>query len=162
MTYDKRYIHTAPITSEELVYSPYADGDDFDASMMGTYTSDRAQPVMSFPHAPSFVSHQNRVMPNYVPPPGYKLVPLGAVDGGTGMSAAKKTAIVVAVIIAIGAIIYYVQRSKKKSSKTSLTPTQAVKKLPTSRLAQNLYARLAKNGGATRGTLAALERIAQE
>lgn len=161
MTYDQRYIPTAPVTSEEIVYSPYANGDDFDASMMGTYTSDRAQSVMSSPYAPALASHQNRVMPNYVPPPGYKLVPLG-VNESTGMSTAKKVAIVVAVIIAIGVIVYYVQRDKKKSSKAVITPTQAVKKLPTSRLAQNLYARLAKNGKASRGVMAALGQIAQE
>jgi hypothetical protein len=109
---------------------------------------------------------QRRVMhvSNYMPPPGYKLVPLGVDDGSTGMSAGKKVMIILAVIAAIGAIVYYIKKNKGKGKGASaeMTPTQAVKKLPTSRLAQNLYARLAKNGKASQGVLAALNQISQE
>lgn len=164
MTYAQRHVPIGSVTSDEITYSPFvsADEDEFDASMMGAYE-------FTSPSAMSATAIEMRAMPQqrvmqvpggYVPP-GYKLVPLSG-DGSTGMSTGKKVAIIVAIIVAIGVVVYYVKQRKGKSSKPALTPTQAVKKLPTSRLAQNLYARLAKNGKATRSTLAALDKIAQE
>jgi hypothetical protein len=43
-----------------------------------------------------------------------------------------------------------------------VTPSQAIKKLPTSRLAQNLYQRLARNGKGTKGVMTALNQLSQE
>jgi len=172
MTYNIRRLPPGSVTPDEITYSPYATaGDDFDASMMGAYEFAGAAPLfplesqyttMPMPQAQP-ARQQTRIMqmPSYAPPPGYKLVPLGG-DSSTGMSAGKKVAIIVAAIVIIGAIIYYVRQNKGKTSPARITPTQAVKKLPTSRLAQNLYARLAKNGKASRSTLAALDKLSIE
>jgi len=165
MTYRQHNVPVGSVTTDEITYSPFvsADEDDFDASMMGAYEFTHGAPAAAIDARALPQVQRQRVMqvPGAYVPPGYKLVPLSG-DGSTGMSTAKKVAIVIAVIVAIAGIIYYVQRNKGKGAKAALTPTQAVKKLPTSRLAQNLYARLAKNGKATRSTLAALERIAEE
>jgi hypothetical protein len=163
-----------------------AGDDDYeDAMMMGSYDFAGAPPLMPQAYAPMMMSQSQRMqaqaqaqaqapmpmmMPqrrvmhvsNYMPPPGYKLVPLGVDDGSTGMSTGKKVMIVLAVIVVIGAIVYYIKQNKGRGAKAEITPTQAMKKLPTSRLAQNLYARLAKNGKASRGVLSALGQIAQE
>jgi len=175
VTYAKLQAPMGSITPEEITYSPFVPaGDEFDAYAMDAYEFAGAPPLFpptfmqptpmqsSMPMQAPLQRHRVMQMPgSYVPPPGYKLVPLG-VDESTGMSTGKKVAIIVAVIIAIGAVIYYIKQNKKKTSKPDLTPTQAVKKLPTSRLAQNLYARLAKNGKASRGMMVALGQIAQE
>lgn len=190
MTYATRPVLAGSVTQEEIEHSPFvsAGDDDYeDAMMMGSYDFAGAPPLMPQAYAPMMMSQSQRaqaqpqahaqvpmpmMMPqrrvmhvsNYMPPPGYKLVPLsGGGDDSTGMSTGKKVMIVLAVIAAIAAIVVYIRKNGKgKASKPLLTPTQAVKKLPTSRLAQNLYARLAKNGKASRGVLAALNQISQE
>lgn len=160
MTYGRSPVLPGSITPEEINYSPFiASDEDYIASMGGSY-----EHANGAPYAPTMMQPP-RVMQmpgNYAPPPGYKLVPLSG-DSSTGMSKAQKIAIVVAVIIVIGAIVYYVKQNKRKTSKPALTPTQAVKKLPTSRLAQNLYARLAKNGDkGSRRVLAALDKLDEQ
>lgn len=187
MTYATRPVLAGSVTQEEIEHSPFvsAGDDDYeDAMMMGSYDFAGAPPLMPQAYAPMMMSQSQRMqaqspmpmpmpmmMPqrrvmhvsNYMPPPGYKLVPLSG-DGSTGMSTGKKVMIVLAVIAAIAAIVVYIKKNKGKGKGASaeMTPTQAVKKLPTSRLAQNLYARLAKNGKASRGVLAALNQISQE
>jgi len=159
MTYGRMQVSAGSITPEEINYSPFvASDEDYIASMGGSY-----EYANGAPYAPMAMPQQSRVMQmpgSYVPPPGYKLVPLSG-DSSTGMSNAKKVAIVVAVIIVIAGIVYYM-KTRSKASKPVVTPAQAVKKLPTSRLAQNLYARLEKNGKGSRSVLAALDKLSNE
>lgn len=169
MTYSDRQPPPGSVTSEELAYSPYASAEhDFDATMMGAYEFAGATPLFPSEYVPTSMPialPPRRVMqmPNYAPPPGYKLVPLSDSSGPrAGMTRGQKIVIAVVVVLVIGAVVYYIRQRKGKVSKAAITPTQAVKKLPTSRLAQNLYARLAKNGKASRGVLSALDKIAQE
>ena len=98
----------------------------------------------------------------YALPPGYKLVPLGNDEQRRGMSTGAKIAVAVVVALLIAAIYYVAKKSKEQKEKPSLTPAQAIKKLPTSRLAQNLYKRLEKNGSTSKSVLNALDKIAQE
>lgn len=172
MTYGRTQVPAGSVTPEEINYSPFVPSDeDYIASMGGSYEGAGGAPYAPMgmqqfytnnaPYAPRGMQQRVMQMPeSYAPPPGYKLVPLSG-DSSTGMSNAKKVAIVVAVIIVIAGIVYYL-KTRAKTSKPAVTPTQAVKKLPTSRLAQNLYARLEKNGKGSRSVLAALDKLATE
>ena len=78
------------------------------------------------------------------------------------MTRGQKIAAVVVVLAIVAAIIFVVKNRKKEPEKAPLTPTKAISKLPTSRIAQSLYKRLERNGSASKSVLAALDKIAQE
>lgn len=167
MTYSQQPTGTGYETSDEVVHSPFVsavrDDFEFDQAMMGAYEFEPGSGPARATVATRPLLRAPRVMqvPGGFVPPGYKLVPLSG-NGEAGMSTAKKIAIFVAVVLVAGAIIYYVKQRKGKTAPAALTPAQAVKKMPTSRLARNLYARLAKNGKASRDVLVALDEIAEE
>ncbi len=165
MTYAKQPVAPEAIAPEEQAYSPFfTDQGLSNYRVMGAghaaYTQRQApMPMPEYSYAPaSHASHDP-----YAPPPGYKLVPLGGDDGDRkGMTRGQKIAAVVVVLAIVAAIIFVVKNRKKEPEKAPLTPTKAISKLPTSRIAQSLYKRLERNGSASKSVLAALDKIAQE
>lgn len=96
-------------------------------------------------------------------PPGYKLVPIGSTSGSDSANRNKKLMIIAGVVIIAGIVIYMMMKNRKRRAASSgSTPSQAIKKLPTARLARNLYERLARNGSATESTMAELEVLSRE
>lgn len=172
MTYSRNK-EAPPPTRDEVTYSPFVPADlDTSSSLMGTYeVFGPPAPVPAFPtqahghHAPAIEPIVYVPPPDMYtaqPPPGYKLVPLGNDSSSRGMTRGQKVIAALVVIGIVAAIIYLVRKNKSEAPKEKLTPTQAVKKLPTSRLAQNLYQRLARNGKGTRGMLKALDELSHE
>lgn len=164
-----------PPTRDEVTYSPFVPADvDISSSLMGTY--EVFGPPMTVPAFPTQMpGYRAQAIEPIVyvpppeqysaqPPPGYKLVPLSGDTPSRGMTRGQKIVTALVVIGIVAAIVYLVRKSKgeKETAKAPLTPTQAVKKLPTSRLAQNLYQRLTRNGKGTRGMLKALDELSQE
>jgi hypothetical protein len=153
-------------TPDELAYSPFiSESTSATSGMMGTYevfgppTSYPAFPTASPPPSlpPSLMGSYA-----YEAPPGYKLVPLSGEGSSRGMTRGQKILAALVVIGIVAAIVYMVRKSKGKGAKEPVTPSQAIKKLPTSRLAQNLYQRLARNGKGTRGVMTALSQLSEE
>ena len=172
MTYSRNK-EAPPPTRDEVTYSPFVPADlDTSSSLMGTYevfgtpasvpafpaqmTGYRAPAIEPIVYVPPMEDYSMQ------PPPGYRLVPLSGEGSSRGMTRGQKVVAALVVIGIVAAIIYLVRKNKKEAVKEKLTPTQAVKKLPTSRLAQNLYQRLARNGKGTRGMLKALDELSQE
>ena len=94
--------------------------------------------------------------------PGYKLVPLSGDGPSKGMTRGQKILAVIVVIGIVAAIVYMVRKSKSTTAKEPVTPSQAIKKAPTARLAKNLYERLARNGKGTRSVMTALSQLSEE
>lgn len=171
MTYSRNR-EAPPPTRDEVTYSPFVPADlDINSSMMGAYeVFGPPMPVPAFPIQASIHRAPATEPIVYLPPSepyapahhGYRMVPLSGDGPSRGMTRGQKVIAALVVIGIVAAIIYLVRKNKKEAVKEKLTPTQAVKKLPTSRLAQNLYQRLARNGKGTRGMLKALDELSQE
>lgn len=162
MTYARNTGATPP-TQDELTYSPFVPASaDTSSGMMGAY--EVFGPPMSAPAFPPPVQGLPSFVGSYAPevPPGYKLVPLSGDNQSKGMTRGQKILAALVVIGIVAAIIYMVRKNKGTTEKEPITPSQAVKKLPTSRLAQNLYQRLARNGKGTKGVMTALSQLSQE
>ena len=176
MTYSRTPVTTPP-SNDEVAYSPFTpDSLDNYASTMGHYeVFGPPVPALAFPtqvasarapayqpvyQAPTYTAPSQE----YQTPPGYKLVPLSGDNGSSkGMTRGQKVLAALVVVGIVAAIVYLVRKYKSAApEKEPLTPTQAVKKLPTSRLAQNLYQRLQRNGKGTKGVLTALDKLSQE
>ena len=147
----------------ERVFSPFA-GSGYGHEYEYGYASNYTLPALS--HAP--VTEALRLPP--VPqttimriPPGYKLVPMGNSEKNESGASKKKILLIAGLVIVAGIVIYMMMKnSKRKASASPKTPSQAIKKLPTARLARNLYQRLARNGTATDSMLAELEQLSKE
>jgi hypothetical protein len=152
-----------PPTRDEVIYSPFVPASaDTSSDMMGAY--EVFGPPTSAPAFPPRVQGLSSSVGYYAPEvsPGYRLVPLSSEGSSKGMTRGQKILAALVVVGIVAAIIYMVRKSKSKASKEPVTPSQAIKKLPTSRLAQNLYQRLARNGKGTKGVMTALNQLSQE
>lgn len=162
MTYARNSGATPP-TRDEVMYSPFVPAsEDTSSGMMGTY--EVFGPPTSAPAFPPPMHGLPSFVGSYTPevPPGYKLVPLSGDSQSKGMTRGQKILAAIVVIGIVAAIVYMVRKTKRKAEKEPVTPSQAVKKLPTSRLAQNLYQRLARNGKGTKSVMTALNQLSQE
>jgi type VI protein secretion system component VasK len=107
--------------------------------MIGNYQLSRPRPgpfARARPEQPVF--HQ-AALSGYNVPLGYALVPMGDVEAWQREK--RRLLLIFAAVVVVAIVVtWLLARSKEKR------PAEVVKRLPTARLAKNLYERLERNG----------------